>query len=113
MSNTKGSEIEVVSVTEKGQATIPKRLREKHGISAPGRVKFVENEAGEIVVRPVGSMREFRGLERTGDEKRTATEILRESRERDKQRSERLVDRFGGDSGDDEDADCAGEDTDD
>ncbi|MFC7114565.1 AbrB/MazE/SpoVT family DNA-binding domain-containing protein [Natronoarchaeum sp. GCM10025703] len=36
----------IVSVTEKGQATIPKQLREKHGIQAPGRVKFVENEEG-------------------------------------------------------------------
>lgn len=42
MSNTSDSESEVVSVTEKRQVTIPKRLREKHGISAPGRVKFVE-----------------------------------------------------------------------
>ena len=83
MGNSGDSEGEVVSVTEEGQVTIPKRLREKLGISAPGRMKFVENEASEIVVRPVGSMREFRGLERTGDEKRTATEILRELRERE------------------------------
>lgn len=93
-SNTDGGEERVVTVTEKGQATIPKRLREKHGISAPGRVKFVETESGEIVVRPVGSMREFRGLERTGDEDRPATEALRESRHRDKRDSREVVDRF-------------------
>lgn len=95
--NTKpNGEERIVSVTEKGQATIPKHLREKHGIPAPGRVKFVENDDGEIVVRPVGSMREFRGLERESDEKRPATAILREERERDKQRVDELVERFSG-----------------
>jgi len=68
----------VVSVSETGQVTIPKSLREKHGISAPGRVTFVETEDGKIVVRPVGAMREFRGLEREGDDTRPATEIFRE-----------------------------------
>jgi len=58
------------------QSAIPKQLREKHGILAPG-VKSLENEDGEIVVRPVGSMREFRGLEREVDEDRPATAVLR------------------------------------
>ena len=97
-SNTPSNgEERVVSVTEKGQATIPKQLREKHGIPAPGRVKFLENEDGEIVVRPVGSMREFRGLEREGDEDRPATAVLREERERDKQRADDVVERFSSD----------------
>lgn len=95
--STNGEE-RIVSVTEKGQATIPKGLREKHGIPAPGRVKFVENADGEIVVRPVGSMREFRGLEREVDEERPATAVLREERDRDKQRSDDLVERFSDDS---------------
>ena len=101
MSSTTNSagEERIVSVTETGQATIPKRLREKHGIPAPGRVKFVENEDGEIVVRPVGSMREFRGLERDGEEERPATAVLRDERERDTRRSEAVVETF-----DDEDA---------
>ncbi|GAB3029639.1 AbrB/MazE/SpoVT family DNA-binding domain-containing protein [Natronobiforma cellulositropha] len=86
----------IVSVTKKGQATIPKHLREKHGIPAPGRVKFVENDDGEIVVRPVGSMREFRGLERESEDERPATAILREERERDKQRADELLERFSG-----------------
>lgn len=101
MSNTKEDDRgEIVSVTEKGQATIPKKLREKHGITAPGRVKFAENEDGEVVVRPIGAMREFRGLERTGSEKRSATEILRESREQDKRASEEIVDRIDDSDGD-------------
>jgi len=93
MSNTNDGE-RIVTVTEKGQATIPKSLREKHGISAPGRVKFVESDDGEIVVRPVGTMREFRGLERSDDESRSATEMLREERERDERESDELVDRL-------------------
>ena len=100
-SNTDSNgEERIVSVTEKGQATIPKRLREKHGIPAPGRVKFVENEDGEIVVRPVGSMREFRGLERSGDDQRPATALLREERENDKRRLDELAERFDDDSED-------------
>ncbi|MDJ1432660.1 AbrB/MazE/SpoVT family DNA-binding domain-containing protein [Halostagnicola sp. A-GB9-2] len=47
--NSTGGE-EIVSVTENGQVTIPDRLREKHGISVPGRVAFAENEDGELVV---------------------------------------------------------------
>lgn len=103
-SNTdSGGSERVVSVTEKGQATIPKQLREKHGIQAPGRVKFVENDDGEIVVRPVGSMREFRGLERNDDEDRPATKLLREARDRDEQRLDDLVDRV---EDSDRDEDC-------
>jgi len=98
MSNTERENAErIVSVTAKGQATIPKPLREKHGISTPGRVKFVETEDGEIVVRPVGSMREFRGLEREGDDTRPATEILREERDRETERTARVVDQLSDD----------------
>ena len=96
-SNTEpGGEEHIVSVTEKGQATIPKQFREKHGISAPGRVKFVETEDGEIVVRPIGSMREFRGLKREDAEDRPATAVLRDERKRDKQQVDELVDRYSG-----------------
>ena len=83
-----------------GQVTIPKRVRETAGISAPGRVKFVENEEGQLVVRPVDSMREFRGLERTGDEERPATEILRKVRKRDEESCETLVERLADDEDD-------------
>ena len=45
-----GTTRDVVRVSAKGQATIPKQLREKFGIETPGRVRFRESEAGEIVV---------------------------------------------------------------
>jgi AbrB family looped-hinge helix DNA binding protein len=76
-----------VTVTSKGQATIPKEFRDKLHIDTPGRVRFVENEAGEIVIRPVKRPSEIRGALATSEpegEEQTATEMLREERERDK-----------------------------
>jgi AbrB family looped-hinge helix DNA binding protein len=81
------SEKEVVAVTKHGQATIPKRFREKLGIDAPGKVSFRETEDGEVVVEHVRSPSEMRGFaarsEATTDE--PATEILREKREQDRE----------------------------
>lgn len=80
-----GSEKEVVAVTKHGQATIPKRFREKLGIEAPGKVLFRETEHGEVIVEQVRSPGEMRGFaarhEATTD--RPATEILQEKREQD------------------------------
>lgn len=77
---------EVVAVTKHGQATIPKRFREKLGVEAPGKVLFRETETGEVVVERVPSPREMRGFaarsEATTDE--PASAILREKRERDR-----------------------------
>jgi AbrB family looped-hinge helix DNA binding protein len=74
-----------VTVTSKGQATIPKEFRDKLHIDTPGRVRFVENENGEIVVRPVKRPSELRGtLTAEQDQEKSATEQLRTERERDK-----------------------------
>ena len=82
-------EKQVVAVTSHGQATIPKRFREKLGIDAPGKVLFRETEDGSVVVEQVpspGEMRRFAAqTEAASDE--PATEILREKRDQD--RSER------------------------
>jgi len=81
-----GSEKEVVAVTKHGQATIPKRFREKLGIEAPGKVLFRETEEGEVIVEQIRSPSEMRGFaarhEATTD--RAATEILQEKREQDR-----------------------------
>ncbi len=81
------SEKEIVSVTKHGQATIPKRFREKLGIDAPGKVLFRETEDGEVIVEHVRSPSEMRGFaarsEATTDE--PATDILRKKREQDRQ----------------------------
>lgn len=89
MSQTEGeesSEGEVVAVTKHGQATIPKRFRERLGIESPGKVLFRETEDGRVVVEQVPSPSEMRGFaarsEPTIDE--PATQLLREKRARDR-----------------------------
>jgi AbrB family looped-hinge helix DNA binding protein len=79
-----------VTVTSKGQATIPKEFRDKLHIDTPGRVRFVENEKGEVVVRPVKRPSELRGVLASKEEERekSATELLREERERDKKKTD-------------------------
>jgi AbrB family looped-hinge helix DNA binding protein len=83
---SKGSEKVVVAVTKHGQATIPKRFRDKLGIDAPGKVLFRETEEGEVIVEHVRSPSEMRGFaarsEATTD--KPATHILREKREQDR-----------------------------
>jgi len=79
---------EVVAVTKNGQATIPKRFREKLGIEPPEKVVFRETDEGDVVVERVPSPGEMRGFA-TGKEAKTdrhATEILREKREEDKRK---------------------------
>lgn len=78
----------IVNLSQKGQATIPKELREKHGIEPGGRVRIRENESGEIVIEPLPSLREFRGAAATSER---GTTILKEERIVDEERSQRLV----------------------
>ncbi len=75
-----------VTVTKKGQATIPKEFRDKLQIDTPGRVRFVETEEGEVVIRPVKRPSDLRGALASDEETEqepSATELLREERERD------------------------------
>ena len=80
------SEKEVVAVTKHGQATIPKRFREKLGIEAPGKVLFRETEGGEVIVEHVRSPGEMRGFAARSEAStdRPATEVLQEEREQDR-----------------------------
>lgn len=80
----------IVTVTSKGQATIPKEFRDKLHIDTPGRVRFVETEEGEVVIRPVKRPAEIRGAlaSEIAEEGKSATELLREERERDKKKAE-------------------------
>ncbi len=70
-SNTRNPEI--VRVSQKGQATIPKALREKFGIETPGEV-FVYEEGDCIVIEPIPSLDELHGIH-AGDHE--AGEVLR------------------------------------
>lgn len=71
------SEPEIVTVSRKGQATIPKALRDRFGIETPGEV-FVYEADGRIVVEPVPSPEELHGIH-AGD--REPGEILAKTRE--------------------------------
>lgn len=79
-----------VTVTSKGQATIPKEFRDKLHIDTPGRVRFVENEGGEVMIRPVKRPSEIRGglASESDEEEQSATEQLREDRKRDKRETD-------------------------
>lgn len=78
----------IVSVTRKGQATIPKDLREKFGVE--NRVLVVETDDG-ILFKPLprpeddfGSLKElFSG--------KTAREILEEARTQDRMREKKML----------------------
>jgi antitoxin PrlF len=92
-SKTQNSDREVVAVSKHGQATIPKRFREKMGIDAPGKVAFRERESGEIVIEHVPSAVEMRttlAKETETKETRSATETLHALRERDTRRLDNL-----------------------
>ena len=89
----------VVSVSSRGQATIPKEFREELGIDTPGRVKFVRTEEGDIVVRSIQSVTDLRGIleDKTDDQGRSATERLLEEREADNASEAALRQRYTSD----------------
>ena len=78
---------EIVRVSQKGQATIPKSLREKFGIETPGEV-FVYEEGNRIVLEPVPSLEDLGGIH--ADTDREPGEVLEKVRElkEDEQRRE-------------------------
>jgi AbrB family looped-hinge helix DNA binding protein len=69
--------VEVVSVTKKGQATIPKKLRKKYGIK--DKVVIEENEKG-IILKPLPSPDEDFGSLKALFKGKAAKELLEESR---------------------------------
>jgi len=89
--SSNSSDKEVVSVTKHGQATIPKRFREKLGIDAPGKVLFRETEEGEVIVEHVRSPSEMRGFAARSEAStdRPATERDHRRRERSHRRRRR------------------------
>ena len=68
---------DVVSVTKKGQATIPKRLREKYRIK--GKVLIVEEE-GKIVLKPLPTPEQEFGSLKTIFKGKSSRELLEEAR---------------------------------
>jgi len=81
-SNT--SEGAVIHVSKKGQATIPKGLRERFGIETPGKV-FIHEEGGKIVVEPLPAVEEMQGVHAGRYERGEVLEHVREMNEADRQ----------------------------
>ncbi|MBX0288264.1 AbrB/MazE/SpoVT family DNA-binding domain-containing protein [Haloarcula salinisoli] len=79
------SEPEVVRVSQKGQATIPKPLREKFGIESPGEV-FIYEEEGRIVIEPVPGLTELHGIHASEGEPGEVLAKVRAEKEAEKRR---------------------------
>jgi len=78
----------VVSVTKKGQATIPKDLRKKFGVG--NRVLVVETDDGILfkpLPRPEDDFGSLRGLFK----EKTAREILKAARTQDRIREKKML----------------------
>jgi AbrB family looped-hinge helix DNA binding protein len=87
------TEPKVVRVSPKGQATIPKELREKFGIETPGEV-FVYQERGRIVIEPVPSPDELHGIHAGAHERGEISERVRELKAEEKRQEEERAERF-------------------
>ncbi len=84
--------VEVVSVTKKGQATIPKRLREKYGIENKALVEEVESG---ILLKPVPSPDEDLGSLKPFFQGKSAKQLLREARKEEFREEKERVKRAG------------------
>ncbi len=79
---------QIVSVTKKGQATIPKEMRERHGIRKKALV--VEIEEG-ILVKPLPKPSADRGSLKTILKDKTSREVLFEVRKEELRRERQLL----------------------
>jgi AbrB family looped-hinge helix DNA binding protein len=86
--------VEIVSVTKKGQATIPKKLREKYGIK--DKVLVEEDETG-IILKPLPSPDEDFGSLKPIFKGKGSRELLKEARkeELDKEKERAQTCRSG------------------
>ncbi len=80
----------VVSVTRKGQATIPKALRDKYGV---GDKVLVAGVKEGILIKPLPRPEEEFGSLKKLFEGETAREILQEARAKDRAREKKLLER--------------------
>jgi len=81
----------IVSVTKKGQATIPKDLREKLGVT--DKVLVVETKEG-ILFKPLPTPRDDFGSLRELFKGKTAKQILDDARAEDRNREKKLMERI-------------------
>lgn len=90
---------EIVSVSQKGQATIPKPLREKFDIETPGEV-FIYEDGGRIIIEPVPTLQQLHGIHAGDHEPGEVLTKVREMDDNEKRRGDaetsQLVERHGG-----------------
>jgi len=77
---------QIVSITSKGQATIPKELREKYGMKDKAIV--VETEEG-ILLKPLPTPSQEMGSLRELLKDKTAKELVQEARRHETERDKR------------------------
>jgi len=82
--------VEVVSVTKKGQATIPKKLRTKYGIKDK---ILIEDNGKEIIIKPLPSPDEAFGSLKSMFKGKTARELLEEARKEELAQDEKWIKR--------------------
>jgi AbrB family looped-hinge helix DNA binding protein len=83
----------VVTVTKKGQATIPKKMREKHRI---GRKALVEDTEEGVLLKPLPTPEMERGSLRTLFKAKSSKQIMDEIR-REESKTEKMTARGGTD----------------
>jgi len=83
-------ESKVVKITKKGQATIPKYLREKFGF----KDRAIVGESGEgVLLKPLPDISEEKGSLREMFKGMTAREVIEEARETDIRKEKTLEQR--------------------
>jgi antitoxin PrlF len=87
------SEPEIIRVSQKGQATIPQRLREKFGIDTPGEVLVYEDE-GRIIVEPLPPAEDLHGIHAGEHEPGEVLAKVREMNDEEKRREEETAQRL-------------------
>jgi antitoxin PrlF len=86
-------EPEIIRVSQKGQATIPQRLREKFGIDTPGEVLVYEDD-GRIIVEPLPPAEDLHGIHAGEHEPGDVLAKVREINDEEKQREEETAARL-------------------
>jgi AbrB family looped-hinge helix DNA binding protein len=79
---------DIVTVTKKGQATIPKKLREKHKIGK--KVLVVDTEDG-VLLKPIQDPKAERGSLKELFKGRTSKQLIEEARAKEASREKALA----------------------
>lgn len=78
----------IVTVTKKGQATIPKKLRERHKIGK--KVLVIDTEQG-VLLRPVPSPLDEKGSIKKFFKGTTSGQLIKEARSEEGKKEKRLL----------------------